>query len=92
MSEPIYQPDEALDTRPTIELEGRELELANLKGARVGDTFKLSSLARITSVEQEEGENGLPSEYVTLELRQVSLEPQGATGGSPASMYPSMKK
>lgn len=91
MSEPIYQPDESLDQPTRIELCGRELELANLQGAKVGDLFKVSSLARIVSVEMEEGENGLPSECVTLELRQLRLEQQGAPEGSPASMYPSMK-
>lgn len=66
--------DEALEIKPTVTVEGKQLELLKLESASTGQKFQLSAVAEIVSVNEEKGADGITFSRVTFELGSINLE------------------
>lgn len=80
--------DEALDRKPTVTVEGKQLEFLKLQNASVGQEFNVCSPAKIVTIYQDKGDevNGIAATTrITFELLRMEVEPQTP---DLATMYP----
>ena len=66
--------DEALDVKPQVTIEGKQLELLKIESAAVGQSYQLCTSAKISSIRQDTGEDGIASNSITFELSNIALE------------------
>lgn len=66
--------DEALDVKPTVTIEGKQLELLKIESASVGQEYQLSAMATITAITQDKGSDGIPYNRITFELAAIQME------------------
>jgi hypothetical protein len=78
--------DEALDIKPTVTIEGKQLELLKIESASTGQKYQLCAMATIASISQDKGDNGIPSSRITFELSAIELE--APEQDLAAAMYP----
>lgn len=79
--------DEALDIKPTVTIEGKQLELLKIESAAVGQTYQICAVAKISGISMNKLENGEDDNRITFELDSIEMEqPEAETNLS--SMYP----
>lgn len=83
--------DEALEEKPSFCLEGKQLELAKLNQANVGQKFKMTCTAIVTEIEQVMGPDGIPQSEVKFEMDGIGLEADVDPMDTINNMYPSNK-
>jgi hypothetical protein len=72
----LTNPDEAMDVKPTLCLEDRQLKLLRIdvSTASVGQSVQLCSMATITSISQHKNGDGIPCDCIRFELSNIELE------------------
>lgn len=70
----MYQMDGALDKKPVLCLDNRQIQLAKIAEAKVGQEFGLTAKAKVVAVEAGVGPDGLPSNELHLELDALALD------------------
>lgn len=66
--------DEALDIKPRLTIEDKQLELLKIESASVGQSYQICAMAVITAINQNQGEDGIPRNSITFELSNIALE------------------
>lgn len=67
--------DEAFDIKPTVTIEGKQLELLKIDSAATGQKYELKAVATIVAVGQNKAESGEVESRITFELEQIELVP-----------------
>ena len=79
--------DEALDIKPTVTIEGKQLEMLKIESAAVGQVYQICAMANITNIRQDKGEDGITRNCITFELSNIELETE-ETETDLSGMYP----
>lgn len=68
--------DAALDVKPTVYIEGKQLQLLKIdvSTASVGESVQMCCMATIQSIRSDKGEDGLPTASICFELSNIELE------------------
>jgi len=66
--------DESLDIKPTVTIEGKQVELLKINAAFVGQKFELCSTATISDIQQYMRSDGIVDNRITLTLTSLTLE------------------
>jgi hypothetical protein len=84
----LTNPDEALDEKPTLCLEDRQLQLLriDITKATVGENVQLCTLATITSISRRKDFEGKECDCICFELSNIQLEEPESD--PVAAMYP----
>ncbi len=88
----MAQMDGALDKLPVLTLDNRQIQLAKISDAQVGQVFEVCATARVVAVSAGTGGDGLPSNSLHLELHNLEIEREEPDPmDTVQSMYPSTK-
>ena len=83
--------DESLEEKPSFCLEGKQLELAKINQANVGQKFNLTCTAVVSEIEQTMGPDGQPMSEVKFDMESIGLEAESDPMATISNMYPSNK-
>jgi hypothetical protein len=81
--------DEALDVKPKVTIEGKQLELLKIESAAAGQKYQLCAMATISAISQDTGEDGIARNSITFELSTIELE---APEADLSAMFPNSPK
>jgi len=66
--------DEALDVKPKVTIEGKQLELLKIESAASGQKYQLCAMATISAISQDTGSDGIARNRITFELSAIDLK------------------
>jgi hypothetical protein len=67
--------DEALDVKPRVTIEGKQLELLKIESATSGQKYQMSCMATISGINQNSNEDGTTHNLITFELSVIEMVP-----------------